>query len=59
MEKRKNIILISGIDSYGVRQEKNRWKKVFRDKYGTENMEDVRIEEVKDWSRIEQDIQSM
>lgn len=59
MEKRKNIILISGIDTYGVRQEKNRWKKVFRDKYGTENMEEVRIEEVKDWSRIEQDIQSM
>lgn len=59
MEKRKNIILISGIDTYGVHQEKNRWKKVFRDKYGTENMEEVRIEEVKDWSRIEQDIQSM
>lgn len=59
MEKKKNIISITGVDTYGVRKEKEQWKKIFREKYGSENIEEVRIEEVKDWSRIEQDMQSM
>lgn len=59
MEKKKNIIFITGIDSYGVRKEKERWKYAFRERQWGENIEEVRIEEVKDWSRIEQDMQSM
>ncbi len=59
MEKKKNIIFISGNDSYGVRKEKERWKETFRTRQGWENIEEVRIEEVKDWKRIEQDMQSI
>ncbi len=59
MEKRKNIIYIAGIDTYGVRKEKEQWKKLFREKHGSENIEEVRIEEVQDWTRIMRDMQSM
>ena len=59
MERRKNIIFISGIDTYWVRREKSRWKETFRTRLWWENIEEVRIEEVKDWKRIEQDMQSI
>lgn len=59
MEKKKNIIYLAWRDTYGVRREKEQWKKLFREKYGGENIEEVRIEEVKDWSRIVQDTQSI
>lgn len=59
MQKKKNIIFISGIDTYWVRTEKSRWKEVFRTRQWWENIEEIRIEDVKDWRRIEQDMQSI
>ncbi len=59
MEKKKNIIFLTGLDTYGIRKEKERWKYAFRERQWGENIEEVRIEEVKDWTRIEQDMQSM
>ncbi len=59
VEQQKNIIYITGIDTYWVRGEKERWKQLFRERQGSENIEEIRIEEVTDWSRIEQNMQSM
>ncbi len=59
VEPKKNIIYITGIDTYWVRGEKERWKQLFRERQGSENIEEIRIEEVTDWSMIEQNMQSM
>lgn len=59
MEKKKNIILLSGIDTYGVSLELLRWKKRFRESQDGLNIDTFRIEEVKNWSEVENEIISV
>lgn len=41
----KNIIYITGNDSYGVEQEVQRWIAVFQGKYGDINIDHIRLED--------------
>lgn len=59
MEKKKNIIFLSGIDSYGVSLELMRWKKRFRESQDGLNIDTFRIEEVKNWNEVENEILSV
>ena len=59
MEKKKNIIFLSGIDSYGVSLELIRWKKRFRESQDGLNIDIFRIEEVKNWNEVENEILSV
>ena len=56
MEKKKNIIHIYGKDLYGCELERDRLRDAFAEKYDVSNTESIRIEEVKDWGHVEQDI---
>ncbi len=59
MEKRKNIIYISGVDNYGVSMELGRWKRRFRESQDGLNIDVFRIEEVKNWSQLEGEMVSV
>ena len=48
----KNIIYITGNDSYGVEQEVKRWLFAFSSKYGDVNIDRVRLEEIKNTQDI-------
>ena len=56
MEKKKNIIHIYGKDLYGCELERGRLRDAFAEKYDISNTQSIRIEEVKDWGHVEQDI---
>lgn len=56
MDRKPNVIYLSGKDSYGIFLEKKRLKDAFITKYGNTNIDVIRIEEVKDWRNLEQDM---
>lgn len=56
---KKNIIYIQGRDSYGVDLEKEKLIKAFKERQNAHNIDIIRIEEVKDWRTVEQDVFSM
>ncbi len=56
MDRKPNVIYLSGKDTYGILLEKKRLKDAFITKYGNTNIDTIRIEEVKDWRNLEQDM---
>lgn len=56
MDRKPNVIYLSGKDTYGILLEKKRLKDAFITKYGNTNIDTIRIEEVKDWKNLEQDM---
>ncbi len=56
MEKKKNIIYFRGQDVYGVQREMKRWTKAFRNRHDANNIDTYRIEEIKNWSELTQNI---
>ena len=48
----KNIIYITGNDSYGIEQEVKRWLLAFSSKYGDVNIDRFRLEEIKNTQDI-------
>ena len=59
MEKKKNIIFITGKDAYGVEMETERLIEAFRMRQDSQNIDSYRIEEIRDWSMIHQDMNTM
>ncbi len=59
MEKKKNIIYITGRDSYGVDMETHRFIDAFRLRQDGNNIDTYRIEDIRDWRDITQNIQTM
>lgn len=57
--KKKNIIYITGRDTYGADLEKEMLMRAFRERHTGHNIDIVRIEEVKDWNTLKQDALSM
>lgn len=56
MEKKKNIIYFRGQDSYGIHREIKRWTKAFRSRHDANNIDTYRIEEIKNWNEVRQNI---
>ena len=59
MEKKKNIIYITGRDSYGVESETRRFVDAFRLRQDENNIDTYRIEEIRDWRVITQNMQTL
>ncbi len=59
MEKKKNIIYITGRDSYGVEGETRRFVDAFRLRQDENNIDTYRIEEIRDWRVIIQNMQTL
>jgi hypothetical protein len=45
---KKNIILLSGGDTYSIEQEVIRWIKVFSEKYSEMNIERINLNQIKE-----------
>ena len=59
MEKKKNIISIRGKDIYGVQSETQRLIEAFKLRQDSNNIDTYRIEEIKDWRRVVQSMQTL
>lgn len=59
MEKKKNIISIRGKDIYGVQSETQRLIEAFKLRQDSNNIDTYRIEEIKDWRRVTQSMQTL
>jgi DNA polymerase III delta subunit len=54
MDKKKNIVLISGRDSYGVEQEVKKWITLFRERQSDINIDRISLETLRDGGQIRQ-----
>ncbi len=59
MERKKNIIYITGVDTYGVETETRRFIDAFRMRQDAEGVDMYHIEDIRDWNKIIQDTQTM
>jgi DNA polymerase III delta subunit len=59
VEKKKNIILITGKDTTSIEEEISRFEKVFRDKHSPDNIHRHNLGGTPDWRSIEQETQAM
>lgn len=59
MEKKKNIIYIRGKDTYGIHIETQRFIEAFKIRQDSNNIEIYRIDEIRDWREIIQNMQTL
>lgn len=59
MERKKNIIYITGVDTYGVENETRRFIDAFRARQDAEGVDIYHIEDIRDWNTVIQDTQTM
>jgi DNA polymerase III delta subunit len=58
MTTRSNIICFTGRDTYAIRSETDRFIQAFRDRHDANSIDIYQIEEVRDWRKIGQDMQT-
>ncbi len=59
MDKKKNIIYITWRDSYGIDVETRRFVDAFRLRQDANNIDTYRIDEIRDWREVTQNMQTM
>ena len=55
---KKNIVLISGRDTYGVEQEVKKWITLFRERQSDINIDRISLETLRDGGQIRQNMLS-
>lgn len=56
---KKNIVLLSGRDTYGIVEERKKWIQAFKERHSEMNIEHVNLSDIKNsWKTIEQNILS-
>ncbi len=56
---KKNIVLLSGRDTYGIAEERKKWIQAFKERHSEMNIEHVSLSDIKNsWKNIEQNMLS-
>jgi DNA polymerase III delta subunit len=59
MEKRKNIIVLTGKNQFRIHQESERFVQAFRERQDAQSIDRYRIEEIRNWNDILQETQTL